>query len=160
MVVGDNRITAQIIIIECGITIPYNIVIEGPTFRQLSDEKMDRIIPNLDIFARSFSENKRILVQHLKRLNKTIAVTGDGTNDNPALKAADVRFSMGIGDTEIVKEASEIILMDDNFASIVKAVMWDRSVNDAVAKFLQFQITVNISAVVLAFAFTVSNSEN
>jgi P-type Ca2+ transporter type 2C len=152
--------TAQAIAIECGITTPHGIVMEGPTFRQLSDEEIDRVIPNLDVLARSSPEDKRILVQHLKRLGKTVAATGDGTNDGPALKAADVGFSMGIGGTEVAKEASEIILMDDNFASIVKAVMWGRSVNDAVAKFLQFQITVNISAVVLAFASAVSNSEN
>jgi Ca2+-transporting ATPase len=121
---------------------------------------MNKIIPNLDVLIHFFPENKRILVQHFKRLDKTVAATGDSTNNSPALKAADVRFSMGIGGIEIAKEASEIIFMDDNFASIVKAVMWGRSVNDAVAKFFQFQIIVNISVIVFAFTFIISNSEN
>jgi P-type Ca2+ transporter type 2C len=99
---------------------------------------MDKVIPNLDVFARFSPEDKRILVERLKRLGETVAVTGDGTNDGPALKIADVGFSMGIAGIEVAKEASEIIVMDDNFASIVRAVMWGRSVNDAVAKFLQF----------------------
>merc|ERR1712000_525545 len=78
---------------------------------------------------------------------------------DPALKAADVGFSMGIAGTEVAKEASAIILMDDNFASIVKALMWGRAVNDAVAKFLQFQLTVNITAVLLTFVSAVSNPD-
>jgi Ca2+-transporting ATPase len=160
MVTGDNRTTANAIAIECGIKTEDGIVMEGPVFRQLSDEQMDAVIPNLDVLARSSPEDKRILVERLKKLGETVAVTGDGTNDGPALKTADVGFSMGIVGTEVAKEASEIILMDDNFASIVKAVMWGRSVNDAVAKFLQFQITVNISAVILAFVSAVSNSDN
>merc|ERR1711977_609457 len=97
--------------------------------------------------------------QKLRSLDETVAVTGDGTNDGPALKAADVGFSMGIAGTEVAKEASAIILMDDNFASIVKALMWGRAVNDAVAKFLQFQLTVNITAVLLTFVSAVSNPD-
>ena len=98
---------------------------------------MNEIIPRLQVLARSSPEDKRILVKRLKRLHETVAVTGDGTNDGPALKAADVGFSMGIAGTEVAKAASSIILMDDNFASIVKAIAWGRCVNDAVKKFLQ-----------------------
>jgi Ca2+-transporting ATPase len=97
------------------------------------------------------------LVKKLKEMGETVAVTGDGTNDAPALKGADVGFSMGIAGTEVAKEASSIILMDDNFSSIVKAIMWGRAVNDAVKKFLQFQLTVNVTAVVVAFVSAVSN---
>ncbi|TDZ15396.1 Calcium-transporting ATPase 2 [Colletotrichum orbiculare MAFF 240422] len=152
MVTGDNVITAQAIATECGIFTGNNgIIMEGPTFRRLSDDDMNVVLPKLQVLARSSPEDKRILVTRLKALGETVAVTGDGTNDAPALKAADVGFSMGITGTEVAKEASAIVLMDDNFASIVTALKWGRAVNDAVQKFLQFQITVNITAVILAF---------
>jgi len=159
MVTGDNITTAAAIATECGIKSKEGLVMEGPKFRQLSDEEMDEAIPRLEVLARSSPEDKRILVARLKYLGETVAVTGDGTNDGPALKTADVGFSMGIAGTEVAKEASAIILMDDNFSSIVKAIMWGRSVNDAVSKFLQFQLTVNITAVTLAFVSAVSSSE-
>lgn len=152
--------TAVAIATECGIMSPDGIAMEGPKFRQLSDEEMDRVLPKLQVLARSSPEDKRILVARLKHLGETVAVTGDGTNDGPALKTADVGFSMGIAGTEVAKEASSIILLDDNFKSIVTAICWGRAVNDAVARFLQFQITVNITAVCLTFVSSVSNSDN
>ena len=158
MVTGDNVMTATAIATECGIKTDDGLVMEGPKFRKLSDSEMDETLPHLQVLARSSPEDKRILVARLKHLGQTVAVTGDGTNDGPALKTADVGFSMGIAGTEVAKEASAIILMDDNFASIIKAIMWGRSVNDAVAKFLQFQLTVNITAVTLAFVSAVSSS--
>ncbi|KAI9839878.1 MAG: hypothetical protein M1819_000070 [Sarea resinae] len=158
MVTGDNVLTARAIAEECGIYTAGGIIMEGPEFRKLSRTKMDQIIPRLQVLARSSPEDKRILVKRLKELGETVAVTGDGTNDAPALKTADVGFSMGIAGTEVAKEASDIILMDDNFSSIVKAIMWGRAVNDSVKKFLQFQITVNITAVLLAFVSAVASS--
>src|SRR5690606_39092360 len=151
MVTGDKIVTAKAIGEECGIFTAGGIVMEGPKFRQLSKSEMDRVIPRLQVLARSSPEDKRILVKKLKELGETVTVTGDGTNDGPALKMADVGFSMGIAGTEVAKEASAIILMDDNFASIVKAIMWGRAVNDAVKKFLQFQLTVNVTAVLTTF---------
>merc|ERR1712054_565230 len=159
MVTGDNMTTARAIATECGIFQEGGIVMEGPIFRALSEEQMDATLPKLQVLARSSPEDKRILVTRLKKLGETVAVTGDGTNDAPALKAADVGFSMGISGTEVAKEASAIVLMDDNFTSIVLALMWGRAVNDAVRKFLQFQITVNITAVLLAFISAVSDDE-
>lgn len=160
MVTGDNVTTASAIATQCGIKTHDGLVMEGPKFRELTDEKMDELLPRLQVLARSSPDDKRILVSRLKHLGETVAVTGDGTNDGPALKTADVGFSMGIAGTEVAKEASAIILLDDNFSSIVSAIMWGRSVNDAVAKFLQFQITVNITAVVLAFVSAVSSSDS
>lgn len=158
MVTGDNILTAKAIALECGIFTAGGIAMEGPAFRKLSKQQQREIVPKLQVLARSSPDDKRILVRRLKEMGETVAVTGDGTNDAPALKAADVGFSMGIAGTEVAKEASDIILMDDNFTSIVKALMWGRAVNDAVRKFLQFQVTVNITAVVLAFISAVSSS--
>ncbi|KAI4864687.1 plasma membrane calcium-transporting ATPase [Hypoxylon rubiginosum] len=158
MVTGDNAITAQAIATECGIYTD-GLIMEGPEFRKLSQEDMDAKIPKLQVLARSSPEDKRILVARLKALGETVAVTGDGTNDAPALKTADVGFSMGICGTEVAKEASEIVLMDDNFASILTALKWGRAVNDSVQKFLQFQITVNITAVLLAFVSAVASPD-
>lgn len=146
MVTGDNAVTARAIARECGILTSEGpaegregaeLVMEGPDFRRLSQEEMDHALPKLRVLARSSPEDKRILVTRLKHLGETVAVTGDGTNDAPALKAADVGFSMGISGTEVAKEASAIVLMDDNFTSIIMALKWGRAVNDAVQKFLQ-----------------------
>ncbi|KAI9306818.1 PMCA-type calcium-translocating P-type ATPase [Cunninghamella echinulata] len=159
MVTGDNMITAKSIAKQCGIYTSGGIVMEGPVFRNLPPSEMDAILPRLQVLARSSPEDKQILVSRLQELGDIVAVTGDGTNDGPALKMADVGFSMGIAGTEVAKEASSIILMDDNFSSIVKAIMWGRCVNDAVKKFLEFQLTVNVTAVVLTFISAVA-SEN
>jgi Ca2+-transporting ATPase len=159
MVTGDNINTAKAIAKECGIYTAGGLAMEGPEFRKMSKHEQREVIPKLQVLARSSPEDKRVLVRRLKEMGETVAVTGDGTNDAPALKAADVGFSMNIAGTEVAKEASDIILMDDNFSSIVKALMWGRAVNDAVRKFLQFQITVNITAVLLAFITAVSSDK-
>lgn len=151
MCTGDNVLTARSIATQCGIFTKGGIIMEGPVFRKLSHVEMMEIVPRLQVLARSSPEDKKILVETLKRNGEIVGVTGDGTNDGPALKTANVGFSMGIAGTEVAKEASDIILMDDNFASIVKAIMWGRCVNDAVRKFLQFQISTNVTAVVITF---------
>ncbi|PLW48503.1 hypothetical protein PCASD_04243 [Puccinia coronata f. sp. avenae] len=161
MVTGDNIITAKSIALQCGIYTPGGIIMEGPVFRQLSKQEMLEVVPRLQVLARSSPEDKKRLVDYLKFIGETCAVTGDGTNDGPALKAAHVGFSMGISGTEVAKEASDIILMDDNFSSIVSAIMWGRCVNDSVKKFLQFQLSVNITAVLITFITSIaSDSES
>ena len=147
MVTGDNLLTAKAIAEECGIYTEGGVAMEGPVFRQLSESEKNNIVPRLQVLARTSPKDKENLVEHLKSLAETVAVTGDGTNDAPALRRADVGFSMGISGTEVAKEASDIVLMDDNFASIVKAIMWGRAVNDSVKKFLQVCYSVRINPV-------------
>lgn len=156
MVTGDNKLTATKIATDCGILQEGMLVMEGPDFRKLSDEEVDAILPKLRVLARSSPTDKHRLVTRLKFNKEVVAVTGDGTNDAPALKAADVGMAMGIAGTETAKEASDVIIMDDNFASIVKAVMWGRSVRQNIQKFLQFQMTINAVALIIAFVSAVS----
>nr|UYR00237.1 plasma membrane calcium-transporting ATPase [Plectrocnemia conspersa] len=166
MVTGDNVNTARSIATKCGIIKPTDdfIIIEGKEFnRRIRDANgtvqqhlLDKVWPKLRVLARSSPTDKYTLVKgmidsKLFDTREVVAVTGDGTNDGPALKKADVGFAMGIAGTDVAKEASDIILTDDNFSSIVKAVMWGRNVYDSIAKFLQFQLTVNVVAVIVAF---------
>ncbi|KAJ3191193.1 hypothetical protein HK101_007988, partial [Irineochytrium annulatum] len=151
MVTGDNILTARAIATRCGIHTRGGVVMEGGVFRNMGGPERLAMLPRLQVLARSTPADKQLLVSLLKQGGETVAVTGDGTNDGPALKMADVGFSMGIAGTEVAKEASSIILMDDSFGSVVKAIMWGRSVNDSVKKFLQFQLSVNISAVFITF---------
>ncbi|SPO05168.1 related to calcium P-type ATPase [Cephalotrichum gorgonifer] len=157
MVTGDSFLTAKAIAAECGIYTTGGIAMDGPTFRKLSPRQLDLVIPRLQVLARSSPEDKLTLVTRLKEMGETVAVTGDGTNDALALKAADVGFAMGIQGTEIAKEAASIILLDDNFGSIVKALSWGRTVNAAVKKFLQFQFTINITAGTLTVISTLAD---
>jgi len=159
MCTGDNALTARSIASQCGIYTAGGIIMEGPVFRGLTEEERNEVVPYLQVLARSSPEDKKVLVETLKRQGQVVGVTGDGTNDGPALKTANVGFSMGIAGTEVAKEASDIILMDDNFASIVSAIIWGRCVNDSVRKFLQFQISVNITAVLITFITAVASEE-
>jgi P-type Ca2+ transporter type 2B len=165
MVTGDNINTATSIAAKCGIIAPGNdegyLILESKEFNrrirdektgEVTQEKLDQVWPRLRVLARSSPQDKYILVNGIvesalnKDMQEVVAVTGDGTNDGPALKRADVGFAMGIQGTDVAKEAADIILTDDNFSSIVKALMWGRNVYDAIAKFLQFQLTVNFVA--------------
>ncbi|MPC18042.1 Plasma membrane calcium-transporting ATPase 3 [Portunus trituberculatus] len=166
MVTGDNINTARSIASKCGILKPgdNSLILEGKEFnRRVRDSTgkvqqhlVDKVWVNLRVLARSSPTDKYTLVKGIieskvSANREVVAVTGDGTNDGPALKMADVGFAMGIAGTDVAKEASDIILTDDNFTSIVKAVMWGRNVYDSIAKFLQFQLTVNVVAVIVAF---------
>ncbi|KAK2885683.1 hypothetical protein Q8A67_016520 [Cirrhinus molitorella] len=166
MVTGDNINTARAIAAKCGIIQPGDdfLCLEGKDFNrrirnekgEIEQERIDKIWPKLRVLARSSPTDKHTLVKGIidstvVEQRQVVAVTGDGTNDGPALKKADVGFAMGIAGTDVAKEASDIILTDDNFSSIVKAVMWGRNVYDSISKFLQFQLTVNVVAVIVAF---------
>jgi Ca2+-transporting ATPase len=158
MCTRDDALTARSIARQCDIYTAGGIIMEGPHFRTLPPDVMKAIAPRLQVLARSSPDDKRMLVETLKDLGDVVGVTGGGTNDGPALKTAHVSFSMGIAGTEVAKEASDIILMDDNFSSIVNAIMWGRCVNDAVRKFLQFQISTNVTAVVITFVWALASS--
>ncbi|XP_056107081.1 plasma membrane calcium-transporting ATPase 1b isoform X2 [Rhinichthys klamathensis goyatoka] len=166
MVTGDNINTARAIATKCGIihTGDDFLCLEGKEFNrrirnelgEIEQERLDKVWPKLRVLARSSPTDKHTLVKGIidstvVEQRQVVAVTGDGTNDGPALKKADVGFAMGIAGTDVAKEASDIILTDDNFSSIVKAVMWGRNVYDSISKFLQFQLTVNVVAVIVAF---------
>ncbi|XP_016521772.1 plasma membrane calcium-transporting ATPase 1 isoform X2 [Poecilia formosa] len=166
MVTGDNINTARAIASKCGILHPGDdfLCLDGKEFNrrirnergEIEQERIDKIWPKLRVLARSSPTDKHTLVKGIidstiAEQRQVVAVTGDGTNDGPALKKADVGFAMGIAGTDVAKEASDIILTDDNFSSIVKAVMWGRNVYDSISKFLQFQLTVNVVAVIVAF---------
>ncbi|KAF9174237.1 hypothetical protein BGX21_000747 [Mortierella sp. AD011] len=160
MITGDNINTARAIAKNAGILIKGGLAMTGPEFRALSKQEQTEAAKRLQVLARSSPTDKTIVVRRLQELGEIVAVTGDGTNDGPALKMADVGFSMGVTGTEVAKEASAIVLMDDNFSSILKSLMWGRAVNDSVRKFLQFQLTVNITAVVLSFISAVTSADN
>jgi len=136
MVTGDNIKTARAVAKASGILMPDGVVIEGSMFKALPEAERDQILPRLQVLARSTPEDKELLVRMLKARGETVAVTGDGTNDGPALCAADVGLSMGSG-TEVAKAASSIVLMDDDFSSIVKAIARGRTVGDAIKKFIR-----------------------
>ena len=177
MVTGDNIETAMAIAKQAGI-LPQNFrkeinpeaVMLGETFRnqitwiEEKDEKSDAMsytIGNEDVFrkitnslcvlARSSPQDKFKLVTGLKQIGACVAVTGDGTNDAPALRSAHVGLAMNKVGTDVAKEAADIILLDDDFCSIVTAVKWGRNIYDCVRKFIQFQLTVNIVALILCF---------
>ncbi|KAI8925703.1 hypothetical protein BC831DRAFT_541824 [Entophlyctis helioformis] len=151
MVTGDNILTATKIAKECNIFFGDGIALEGPAFRAMDREQRIEIIPRLQVLARCSPTDKYELVSLLRELGEVVAVTGDGTNDAPALKEADVGFSMGISGTQIALNASDIVLLDDNFVSIVQAIRWGRNVLNTIRKFLQFQLGINLAAIIVTF---------
>jgi Ca2+ transporting ATPase len=179
MVTGDNIVTARAIAINCNILTKDQLedtrcCMEGPEFY----EKMGGIVvrngkeevgnfkvfkemmPYMKVMARSRPEDKYLMVTGLRQMGCTVAVTGDGTNDAPALKKADVGFAMGKTGTDVCKEAADILITDDNFSSIVKACMWGRNVFDNIKRFLQFQLTVNVGACIITFIGAIIGKES
>lgn len=157
IVTGDTPGTAceigrQIGLYDCGA--PEGSMITGPEFGRLTDEELLERVQDIKIIARARPMDKKRLVEALQGCNEVVAVTGDGTNDAPALKAAHVGLSMGDG-TAVAKEASDITIIDNSFSSIGRAVMWGRSLYQNIQRFILFQMTVNVAAclIVLAGAF-------
>lgn len=157
IVTGDTPGTAKEIGRQIGLWTDKDTdrnIITGPEFAKLTDDELDRRVLDLKIISRARPMDKKRLVESLQRMNQVVAVTGDGTNDAPALKAAHVGLSMGDG-TSVAKEASDITIIDNSFSSIGKAVMWGRSLYQNIQRFLLFQLTVNVAAcfIVLFGAF-------
>jgi len=164
MVTGDHKDTARAIAKNCHILTEEeandpDCIMTGPEFRKrcvikdgvVNQAEIDKISPKLKVMARCSPEDKYHLVKGLIASGQIVAVTGDGTNDAPALAEADVGFSMGIAGTQVAQAASDIVIQNDDFASIVKAISWGRNVYDAISKFLVFQLTVNVVAVLIVF---------
>mmetsp|Transcript_12255 Transcript_12255/g.42510 ORF Transcript_12255/g.42510 Transcript_12255/m.42510 type:complete len:1092 (+) Transcript_12255:149-3424(+) len=149
MVTGDNPLTAASIAKEAGILDEGGLVLEGPDFRKMSEEEKMKVALHIQVLARSSPTDKEVLCSLQRKMGEVVSVTGDGTNDAPALKAADVGFALGLAGTEIAKEACDIIIMDDNIKSMAAAVLWGRNVFYSIRKFLQFQLVVNVVAVTL-----------
>jgi Ca2+-transporting ATPase len=150
MVTGDSPETATAIARETGILSTGSVLL-GSEFRSLPEEERVEAAQRLDILARSEPSDKLLLVQTLQGAGEVVAVTGDGTNDAPALRHADVGLAMGIAGTEVAREASDIILLDDSFPTIKNAVWWGRALFENIQRFLMFQLTINISAAFLSF---------
>jgi Ca2+-transporting ATPase len=163
MITGYNVFTAKAIAFECGILRPDQdtdeTVVEGEQFHNFSPEERLEKVGKISVMARSSPFDKLLMVQCLKQKGHVVAVTGDGTNDAPALKEADIGLSMGIQGTEVAKESSDIVILDDNFASIVTVLNWGRCVYNNIQKFIQFQLTVNVAALVINFVAAVSAGE-
>ncbi|KAM7474100.1 hypothetical protein LguiB_021343 [Lonicera macranthoides] len=164
MVTGDNLQTARAIALECGIlrrdadaTEPN--IIEGRTFRALSEAERKKIAEKISVMGRSSPHDKLLLVQALRKRGHVVAVTGAGFEDAPALHEADVSLAMGVQGTQVAKDHSDIIILDDNFVSVVKVVRWGRSIYANIQKFVQFQLTLNVAAVMISVLDAVFSGE-
>jgi magnesium-transporting ATPase (P-type) len=142
MITGDHAITARAIAGQLGLTNDRD-VITGPDLARLSVDELHRLAPRVDVFARASPEDKLRLVEALQADGSVVAMTGDGVNDTPALKRADVGVAMGQKGTEAAKEAAEMVLADDNFASIAHAVEEGRTVYDNLKKSILFILPTN-----------------
>ncbi len=148
---GDNLITATAIANELELLSDGGEAVEASALSELSDEELLNRLKSIRVIARSTPAVKMRVVKLLKGAGNVVAVTGDGINDAPALKNADVGIAMGISGTEVSKEASDVVLLDDSFATIVKAVEWGRNIYENFKRFITFQLTVNLSSVIVVF---------
>lgn len=156
MLTGDNIVTAKAIAKELKILEGDKIAVEAKDLEEMSDNELSKILPKICVIARSTPTIKMRVVNILKSEGNVVAVTGDGINDAPAIKNADVGVAMGITGTEVSKEASDIVLLDDSFATIVKAVQWGRGIYENFQRFIQFQLTVNLASVVVVLISTLT----
>ena len=152
MLTGDNIRTARAIAEELHMLKDGHLAVEASEIESMSDEELKKALPKISVIARSTPLIKMRVVKLLKEEKNVVAVTGDGINDAPAIKNADVGIAMGIAGTEVTKEASDMVLLDDSFSTIIKAVQWGRGIYENFKRFIQFQLTVNVSSVVVVIA--------
>ena len=151
MVTGDRKETAAAIARESGlIENEDDVVLTSAELGEKTDDELKALLPRLRVVARALPTDKSRLVRVAQELDYVVGMTGDGVNDSPALKKADVGFAMGSG-TEVAKEAGDITILDDNFSSIEKAILYGRTMFKSIRKFLIFQLTVNVAAVLICF---------
>ncbi|GFS31367.1 autoinhibited Ca(2+)-ATPase, isoform 4 [Actinidia rufa] len=151
MVTGDNINTAKAIARECGILSDDGLAIEASDLHSIGLKRLEEIIPKIQVVARCSPDDKSNLVTQLSKLGEVVAVTGDGTNDAPALRAAHVGLAMGIAGTEVAREGADVVLMDDNFTNLLNLVKWGRFCCRHIQQLVQFQLTISVVAVVLNF---------
>ncbi|KAL3724817.1 hypothetical protein ACJRO7_029910 [Eucalyptus globulus] len=162
MITGDNIFTAKAIAMECGILKPEDdneAIIEGAEFRSYTPEERLSRVEKIQVMARSSPFDKFLMVQCLKQKGHVVAVTGDGTSDALALNEANIGISMGIQGIEFTKESSDIVILNDTFASVETLLRWGRCVYDNIQKFIQFQLTVNVAALLINFVAVVSSGD-
>ena len=160
MITGDRKDTAVAIAKEAGLLTSDNeVVLTSDELFALSDEELKSKLKDLRVVARALPSDKSRLVRLAQELNLVVGMTGDGVNDSPALKKADVGFAMG-GGTEVAKEASDIVILDDNFTSIDKAILYGRTIFNSIRKFIIFQLTINVAAVLVSFMSPLLGMEN
>ena len=157
MITGDHKDTAVAIAKELGILSNENQAITGSELSNMSDQELEKKISNYSVYARVQPEHKVRIVSAWKKQGKIVAMTGDGVNDAPALKSADIGVGMGITGTDVTKNVSDMVLADDNFASIVHAVEEGRRIYDNIRKAIQFLLSSNLSEVVSLFVATIMN---
>ncbi len=152
MITGDHPATAGAIARELNILDQGSRIVSGTELRGMDDAQLDNIVENVRVFARVDPDHKLRIVQALQRKGHIVAMTGDGINDAPALKTANVGIAMGITGTDVSKEAADIVLTDDNFASIVKAIEEGRGVYDNIQKYLLYLLSTNSGELMTMFA--------
>jgi len=158
MVTGDYPVTARAIAQEIGLLRPGGEVITGARLNEISDEQLAERIENIDVFARVSPQHKVRIVEALKAGNHVVAMTGDGVNDAPALKRANIGVAMGITGTDVSKETADMVLTDDNYASIVSAVEQGRIIYSNIRKFVYYLISCNLAEIMIIFLATLAGS--
>ncbi|MBR5289891.1 MAG: cation-translocating P-type ATPase [Erysipelotrichaceae bacterium] len=157
MITGDHLITASAIAKELGILHDNEIAVSGTELTHMSDEELDARLESISVYARVAPEHKVRIVNAWQKKGHVVAMTGDGVNDSPALKTADIGCAMGITGTDVAKQASEMVLMDDNFATIISAVEQGRTIYDNIKKDVQFLLSSNIGEVLTIFCASLLN---